>query len=46
MFLDTYGDTLTQMSMKMCWMHKGQCQMHQPLQVMLVQYSSLGKNHY
>ncbi len=40
------GNTLTQMSMEVCWMHKGQCQMHQPLQVMLVQYSSLGRNHY
>ncbi len=40
------GSTLTQMSMEVCWMHKGQCQMHQPLQVMLVQYSSLGRCHY
>jgi hypothetical protein len=45
-FLDTYGITLTQMSMEVCWMHEGQCQMHQPILVMLVQYSSLGKSHY
>jgi hypothetical protein len=40
------GSTLAQMSMEVCWMHKGQCKMHQPLQVILVQYSSLGKSHY
>jgi hypothetical protein len=40
------GNTLAQMSMEMCWMHEGQCQMQRPLQVMLVQYCSLGNNHY
>ncbi len=40
------GSTLAQVSMEVCWMHNGQCQMHQPLQVMLVQYSSLGRSHY
>ncbi len=40
------GSTLAQMNMEVCWMHERQCQMHQPLQVLLVQYSSLGKNHY
>jgi hypothetical protein len=40
------GNTLAQMSMEVCWMHEGQCQMHQPLQVMLVQYSSLRRSHY
>jgi hypothetical protein len=33
------GNTLAQMSMEVCWMHEGQCQIHQPHQVMLVQYS-------
>jgi hypothetical protein len=27
------GSTLAQMNMEMCWMHEGQCQMHQPFQV-------------
>ncbi len=40
------GNTLAQMSMEVCWMHEGQCQMHQPLQLMLVQYSSLRRSHY
>jgi hypothetical protein len=40
------GSTLAQINMEVCWMHEGQCQMHQPLQVMLVQYSFLGRSHY
>ncbi len=39
------GSTVTQMNMEVCWMHEGQFQMHQPLQIMLVQYSFLGRNH-
>ncbi len=40
------GSTLTQIFIEMCWMHEGQCQMYQPLQIMLVQYSFLGRSHY
>jgi hypothetical protein len=32
--------------MEMCGMQRGQCQMHQSLQVMLVQYSILNISHY
>jgi len=41
-----WGNTLGQMSMEVCWMHERQCQMHQPLQVMLVQYYFLRRSHY
>jgi hypothetical protein len=34
------GNTLAQNNMEVCWMHEGQCQMHQLFQVMSVQYSS------
>jgi len=40
------GSTLAQMSMEVCWMDEGQCQMHQPPLVTLVQYSFLGRSHY
>jgi hypothetical protein len=35
-------NTLAQKSMEECSMHEGQCQMHQPFQVMLVHTPLLG----
>jgi hypothetical protein len=45
-FLDTYGEYISTNEYGSVLDAQGQCQMHQPFQVMFVQYSPLRRSHY